>query len=55
MAKYSKNPALALDLIEDLSSPSNLASFDAKDGNLPPRTDAITQPAWITENKSTRF
>ncbi|MGO9196992.1 MAG: extracellular solute-binding protein [Acidimicrobiales bacterium] len=51
VAKYSKNPALALDLIEDLSSPSNLASFDAKDGNLPPRTDAISQPAWITENK----
>jgi len=38
-------------LIEDLSSASNIAAFDAKDGNLPPRSDAVTQPAWVEENR----
>ncbi|MGD0082434.1 MAG: extracellular solute-binding protein [Acidimicrobiales bacterium] len=51
VAKLSKNPTLAVDLIEDLSGASNIATFDAKDGNLPPRSDAISQPAWIQENK----
>jgi len=51
VAKLSKNPALAVDLIEDLSSPSNLATFDAKDGNLPPRSDATGQAAWVQENQ----
>jgi multiple sugar transport system substrate-binding protein len=51
VAKLSKNPALAVELIEDLSSASNIAAFDAKDGNLPPRSDAVTQPAWVEENR----
>jgi len=51
VARLSKYPTLAVDLIEDMSSPANLAAYDAKDGNLPPRSDAVTQPAWVQANK----
>jgi multiple sugar transport system substrate-binding protein len=47
----ASNPSLALDMVETLSSAQNIAKFDATDGNLPPRTDATSQPAWATENK----
>ncbi len=47
----SQNRSLALDMVETLSSAANIAQFDATDGNLPPRTDATTQPAWANINK----
>ncbi|MGO8874801.1 MAG: extracellular solute-binding protein [Acidimicrobiales bacterium] len=51
VGEQSANPALAVELIEDLSTAPNIAEFDAKDGNLPPRTDALTQPEWAQENR----
>ena len=51
VGEQSANPALAVELIEDLSTAPNIAEFDAKDGNLPPRTDALTQSQWAQENK----
>jgi multiple sugar transport system substrate-binding protein len=45
------NRSLALDMVETLSSAANIAQFDATDGNLPPRTDATSQPAWAKINK----
>jgi multiple sugar transport system substrate-binding protein len=38
-------------MIEDMSSAGNIATFDAADGNIPPRTDATTQPQWAAINK----
>ena len=40
------SPALALDMIEDMSSAPNLAQYDALDGDIPPRDDVTGQPAW---------
>jgi multiple sugar transport system substrate-binding protein len=40
------NPALALAMIEDMSSAQNLAQYDALDGDIPPRTDVTSQPVW---------
>jgi multiple sugar transport system substrate-binding protein len=45
------NRSLALDMVETLSSAANIAQFDATDGNLPPRTDATSQPAWAKINQ----
>ncbi len=44
------NPALALDMIEDMSSGPNLANYDALDGAIPPRTGVTSQPAWQQVN-----
>jgi multiple sugar transport system substrate-binding protein len=51
LSTHSAQPKLGLQLIEDMSSASNLAEFNAKDGNIPPRTDATTQPQWAAVNK----
>ncbi len=44
------NPGLALDMIEDMSSGPNLASYDALDGAIPPRSGVTNQPAWQKVN-----
>ena len=51
LSTHASNAPLSIKLIEDLSSAANLASFNAKDGNIPPRTDATTQPQWTKINK----
>lgn len=51
LSTHASNAPLAIKFIEDLSSAQNLASFNAKDGNIPPRTDATTQPQWTAINK----
>jgi multiple sugar transport system substrate-binding protein len=51
VSKHASNTSLALKLVEDLSSAANIASFNAKDGNIPPRSDAVTQPQWTAINK----
>ncbi len=40
------HPNLSQDFIESASSAPLLASFDPASGNLPPRADVLTQPAW---------
>jgi multiple sugar transport system substrate-binding protein len=51
LSAHAANPSLSISLIEDLSSASNIAAFNATDGNIPPRTDATAQPQWTKENK----
>jgi multiple sugar transport system substrate-binding protein len=51
LSTHAANPSLGVDLIEDMSSASNIASFNATDGNLPPRSDAVDEPAWVQVNK----
>lgn len=45
------HPDLSLAFIEDASSAPILASFDPSTGNLPPRSDVLTQPAWLAAVK----
>lgn|GEM_PF-855804 len=45
------HPDLSTAFIEAASSPQRLASFDPSSGNLPPRADVLTQPAWIKATK----
>ncbi|HWS46930.1 MAG TPA: extracellular solute-binding protein [Acidimicrobiia bacterium] len=49
--QLAKHPDLSTELIELASSPQNLAPFDAKTGNLPPRRAVLTEPAWIQATK----
>ena len=51
VSTHAPNTKLAVKLVEDLSSAPNVASFNAKDGNIPPRSDAVTQPQWTAINK----
>lgn len=51
VSAHASNTTLALKLVEDLSSAANIASFNSKDGNIPPRSDAVTQPQWTAINK----
>jgi multiple sugar transport system substrate-binding protein len=47
VAEQSKNAALATEFIETASSAGDLATYDATAGNLPPRSDESSQPAWL--------
>jgi multiple sugar transport system substrate-binding protein len=42
----ASHASLSQDYIEAANSASLLASFDPATGNLPPRADVLTQPAW---------
>lgn len=44
--KLAPHPALSTAFIEAASSAKVLAAFDPASGNLPPRRDVLTQPAW---------
>jgi len=51
VSTHASNTKLAVQLIEDMSSAPNIASFNAKNGNIPPRSDAVTQPQWTAISK----
>ena len=51
LSAHAGNSKLGLAMIEDMSSAANIATFDATDGNIPPRTDATSQPQWAAINK----
>lgn len=51
LSSRAGNSKLGLAMIEDMSSAGNIATFDAADGNIPPRTDATTQQQWAAINK----
>jgi multiple sugar transport system substrate-binding protein len=51
LSAHAGNSKLGLAMIEDMSSAANIATFDAADGNIPPRTDATSQPQWAAINK----
>lgn len=51
LSSHAGNSKLGLKMIEDMSSAANIATFDAADGNIPPRTDATTQPQWAAINR----
>jgi multiple sugar transport system substrate-binding protein len=49
--QLARHPALSLAFIEAASSAPRLASFDPSSGNLPPRDDVLSQPAWVRSVK----
>jgi maltose-binding protein MalE len=54
----ASHPSLSQAFIEAASSAPILASFDPASGNLPPRVDVLTQPAWqasVKVNPVSRF
>ena len=44
--RLAPHPGLSQAFVEDASSAPILAKFDPASGNLPPRADVLTQPAW---------
>jgi len=46
MNKYTKDPSAAWDLIKFITSERAMAGWDSAEGTLPPRTDAMNDPAF---------
>jgi len=46
MNKYTKDPSAAWDLIKFITSEKAMAGWDSAEGTLPPRTDAMNDPAF---------
>ena len=49
------NPSLALSMIEDMSSAQNMASYDALNGAIPPRSGVTSQPPGRRSTPRTRI
>jgi len=55
IGKHAKDPQAAFNFITYATSKENLLTYDVGAGNIPPRSDVATDPAYVASNASAKF